>query len=215
MKHPGSPRAFVRYAILASVACLAVLATPLRAADTFTILVFGDSLSAAYGMDRASGWVALLRERLAARDIEVVNRSVSGETTAGGLQRLPAALDEVGPDLVIIGLGANDGLRGQDTRSMRDNLARMVESARESGADVLLLGMRLPPNYGPDYTRAFESVYADLASEYGVAIEPFFLATVAEDWDLMQPDGIHPSATAQPKILDHVWPSLEPLLPED
>ncbi len=192
-----------------------VVVAPIQAAGPFRILVFGDSLSAAYGMNRESGWVALLRERLAERNVAVVNRSVSGETTAGGLQRLPAALEEIGPDLVVIELGANDGLRGQDTDVMRDNLSRMIDAARSHGAAVLLLGMRLPPNYGPDYTADFENAYAELAAAKDVALEPFFLATVAEDWDLMQADGIHPNAEAQPLILDHVWPSVEALLPGD
>ncbi len=196
------------------VLCLAALAAVRStAAEPFKVLVFGDSLSAAYGMQTSAGWVALLRERVADRGIDVVNRSVSGETTAGGVQRLPAAIDEVNPDLVIIELGANDGLRGIDPGAMRDNLARMIEVARDADAEILLLGMKMPPNYGPQYTAAFEAVYAGLAETQDVYLVPFFLATVAEDWDLMQDDGNHPNERAQPKILDHVWTSLEPLLP--
>lgn len=199
------------------IACLVLvlLGAPLRAEAPFTIMVFGDSLSAAYGMDRESGWVALLRERVAGRGVSVINRSVSGETTAGGLQRLPDALAEVDADLVVIELGANDGLRGQDPEIIRDNLARMIDAAHSRDAAVLLLGMRMPPNYGPAYTAAFENAYSELATAKGVALEPFFLATVAEDWNMMQADGIHPNAEAQPKILEQVWPSIEPLLPPD
>jgi acyl-CoA thioesterase-1 len=196
---------------------LCILAAPVGTAsaedDGFTVMVFGDSLSAAYGMASSSGWVALLAERVADRDVTVVNRSVSGETTAGGLRRLPAALDEVNPDLVIIELGANDGLRGLNLAVMRANLTALIERSRDSGAKVLLLGMRLPPNYGPAYTEAFESSFEELAERLEVAFVPFFLEPVAEDWDMMQDDGIHPNAAAQPIVLSHLWPTLRDLLP--
>lgn len=184
------------------------------AADPFTILVFGDSLSAAYGIGSDQGWAALLEERLDPGRSRIVNRSISGETTAGGLRRLPQALEQTAPDLVIIELGANDGLRGLDLRAMRDNLDRMIALSRDAGADVLLLGMRIPPNYGPEYTDAFASVYRDVADRHEVALLPFFLEPVADDWDLVQDDGLHPTAAAQPLLLAHVWPALEPLLPD-
>lgn len=198
---------------LAIVAAAVLSAAAARADGRFTVLVIGDSLSAAYGMATRDGWVALLGERLAARDIEVVNRSVSGDTTAGGAGRLGSALAEIGPDMVIIELGANDGLRGISPPATEDNLARMITMSRETGANVLLLGMRMPPNYGPEYTEAFAAVFPRLAERFDIALVPFFLEPVAEDWDMVQADGIHPNAAAQPLLLDHVWPHLEPLLP--
>lgn len=180
----------------------------------FTVLVFGDSLSAAYGMAPEQGWVALLREELEPRKVEVVNLSVSGETTAGGLRRLPDALSSVSPDLVVLQLGANDGLRGLDTLAMAENLTRMIELSHAADARVLLLGMQLPPNYGLDYTEAFAAVYAELAERHGVALLPFFLEPVAEDWNLVQDDGLHPTVEAQPLLLGHVRPALDALLPE-
>ena len=198
---------------LAIVAAAALSAAAARADGRFTVLVIGDSLSAAYGMATEEGWVALLGERLAARDIEVVNRSVSGDTTAGGAGRLGSALAEIGPDMVIIELGANDGLRGISPPATEDNLARMITMSREADATVLLLGMRMPPNYGPEYTEAFAAVFPRLAERFDIALVPFFLEPVAEDWDMVQADGIHPNAAAQPLLLDHVWPHLEPLLP--
>ncbi len=198
---------------LAIVAAAVLSAAAARADGRFTVLVIGDSLSAAYGMATRDGWVALLGERLAARDIEVVNRSVSGDTTAGGAGRLGSALAEIGPDMVIIELGANDGLRGISPPATEDNLARMITMSREADATVLLLGMRMPPNYGPEYTEAFAAVFPRLAERFDIALVPFFLEPVAEDWDMVQADGIHPNAAAQPLLLDHVWPHLEPLLP--
>ena len=198
---------------LAIVAAAVLSAAAARADGRFTVLVIGDSLSAAYGMATRDGWVALLGERLAARDIEVVNRSVSGDTTAGGAGRLGSALAEIGTDVVIIELGANDGLRGISPPATEDNLARMITMSRETGANVLLLGMRMPPNYGPEYTEAFAAVFPRLAERFDIALVPFFLEPVAEDWDMVQADGIHPNAAAQPLLLDHVWPHLEPLLP--
>ncbi|MCZ7598086.1 MAG: arylesterase [Gammaproteobacteria bacterium] len=196
------------------IAAAAVLwAAPSRADGRFTVLVIGDSLSAAYGMATEDGWVALLGERLAGRDIEVVNRSVSGDTTAGGAGRLGSALTGIRPDVVIIELGANDGLRGISPQATEDNLARMIAMSREAGAHVLLLGMRMPPNYGPEYTEAFAAVFPRLAERFDIALVPFFLEPVAEDWDMVQADGIHPNAAAQPLLLEHVWPRLAPLLP--
>ncbi|WP_027897298.1 arylesterase [Zestomonas thermotolerans] len=179
-----------------------------------TVLVVGDSISAAFGLDTAQGWVALLEKRLAERDrdYQVVNASISGDTSAGGLARLPALLDAHRPEVVIIELGGNDGLRGLPPAQLQQNLARMIDSARSRGAQVLLLGMRLPPNYGERYTRAFEAVFSDLAEEKGVALVPFFLEGVGGVPGMMQPDGIHPTADAQPLLLEHAWSALEPLL---
>ncbi|WP_017939990.1 arylesterase [Zestomonas thermotolerans] len=179
-----------------------------------TVLVVGDSISAAFGLDTAQGWVALLEKRLAERDrdYQVVNASISGDTSAGGLARLPALLDAHRPEVVIIELGGNDGLRGLPPAQLQQNLARMIDSARSRGAQVLLLGMRLPPNYGERYTRAFEAVFSDLAEEKGVALVPFFMEGVGGVPGMMQPDGIHPTADAQPLLLEHAWSALEPLL---
>src|SRR5690606_14165696 len=148
---------------LAILAAAALTSAAARADDRFTVLVIGDSLSAAYGMATEEGWVALLGERLAGRDIEVVNHSISGDTTAGGAGRLGSALARIEPDVVIIELGANDGLRGISPPATEDNLARMIAMSREGGANVLLLGMRMPPNYGPEYTEAFAAVFPRLA----------------------------------------------------
>ncbi|WP_245968448.1 arylesterase [Salinisphaera orenii] len=178
------------------------------------ILVFGDSLSAAYGIDRSAGWVALLRERLAAADasLAVHNASVSGETTAGGRERLPEALARTEPDIVVLELGANDGLRALSLEAMQANLAAMIEASREAGAEVLLLGMRIPTNYGRDYGERFHASFETLAERHDVAYVPFFLAPIARDRSAFQDDGVHPDAAAQPALLEHVWPALEPLV---
>lgn len=185
-----------------------------RAADTPAILVWGDSLSAAYGLEPSQGWVPLLDRRLKAQgyDYTVVNGSVSGETSAGGLTRLPAALVEHKPAVVVIELGANDGLRGTPIKVMQDNLSRMITLSRKAGAKVLLLGILMPPNYGAEYTRQFSQVYAELSRRYGVPLLPFLLKGVAEHRELMQADGMHPIAEAEPQVLDNVWPGLKPLL---
>lgn len=179
-----------------------------------TILVLGDSLSAAYGMRLDQGWVALLQSRLRAQGYghRVVNASSSGETTGGGLARLPRALQTHRPALVVVELGGNDGLRGLPVPQVRRNLEAIIDQSQRAGARVLLLGMRIPPNYGPTYARQFEQVYADLARERRVASVPFLLQDVALDDTLMQQDGIHPTVRAQPMLLDAVWPRLEPLL---
>ena len=178
------------------------------------ILVFGDSLSAAYGIEAERGWVRLLEERLRAtsRRYRVVNLSISGETTRAAVPRLDAALEKYRPVVVIIELGGNDGLRGISLGEMRDNLANLVRASQEHGARVLLLGMRLPPNYGSYYAGKFHEIYKQIAAERQVTLVPFFLAGVAEDRQLMQEDGIHPTAAAQPLLLDALWPSLKTLL---
>jgi len=176
------------------------------------ILIVGDSLSAAYGIERQRGWVALLQQRLRDRDVTVVNASITGDTTRGGLARLPALLERERPSILVIALGGNDGLRGLPLAQTRDNLARMIVMGRAQGAEVLLLGVKLPANYGRTYGEKFHRVFLDLAATERVASVPFFLAGVAETRDLMQADGIHPSAAAQPRILENVWSGLEPLL---
>mgnify|MGYP003441078842 FL=1 len=179
-----------------------------------TLLVLGDSISAAFGLDTRQGWVSLLEQRLAAEgfDYQVVNASVSGDTSAGGLARLPTLLAEHRPQLVIVELGGNDGLRGQPPAQLQQNLAAIVQSARESGARVLLLGMQLPPNYGARYNALFSQVYADVAGAAQVPLLGFFLDGVGGVPALMQGDGIHPNAAAQPRLLDNLWPQLKPLL---
>lgn len=176
--------------------------------------MFGDSLSAAYGISAQRGWVALLAARLQRErlDYNVVNASISGETTAGGLARLPRALAREKPAILILELGANDGLRGLPVAEMRGNLDAMIGLARRAGAKVLLVGMRIPPNYGPDYTHAFAGAFADLAARRGVPLVPFLLEGIAEDLDNFQSDRIHPTEAAQPALLDNVWKPLRPLL---
>ncbi len=186
------------------------------AADTSVpvILVFGDSLSAGYGLRRGEGWTDLLSERLrkAGYGFRVVNASVSGETTAGGMARLPRALQLHQPAIVVLELGANDGLRALALSGMRANLDRMLGMARGANRKVLLLGIHMPPNYGPRYTAGFDKIYQDLAARHRVALVPFLLEGVAENPRLMQPDGLHPNATGQPLLLQNVWPALQPLL---
>lgn len=176
--------------------------------------MFGDSLSAAYGIAAQRGWVALLAERLQRErpDYSVVNASISGETTAGGVSRLPRALARHRPAVVILELGANDGLRGLPVPEMKKNLAAMIGMSRQAGAKVLLVGMRVPPNYGPQYTRDFAAAFADLARERKTALVPFLLEGMAEDLRLFQPDRIHPTEDAQPLLLENVWQALRPLL---
>ncbi len=183
----------------------------LNASEPPTILIMGDSLSAAYGIEHEQGWVPLLEERLGGQ-ADVVNASISGETTSGGLQRFSAILEKQQPDIVLLELGGNDGLRGLAPNQMRSNLASMIEQSKEIDAQVLLLGIDIPPNYGQAYRDAFTGVYYSLADEYDVPLLPFLLESVALNQSLMQSDGIHPTAEAQPIILDNVWPELEPLL---
>lgn len=176
-----------------------------------TLLVMGDSLSAAYGIEREEGWVYLLAERLAG-DARVINASISGETTSGGAQRFADIIGQRQPDIVLLELGGNDGLRGLAPTQMQANLAAMIEQGQGAGAQVLLLGIDIPPNYGQAYRDAFTGVYHALAEEYDVPLVPFLLEDVALESRLMQSDGIHPTADAQPIILDNVWPALEPML---
>lgn len=181
---------------------------------TPTIMVLGDSLSASYGIAVESGWVSLLQQRLARNryDYRVVNASISGETTAGGAARIADELARNTPEVVVIELGANDGLRGLPLAETRTHLAAMIDAAQAAKAKVLLVGMRLPPNYGPDYTQGFETLFADLAKQKQIAFLPFLLEPVAADDTAFQADRLHPNAGAQPKLRDHVWRALAPLL---
>jgi acyl-CoA thioesterase I len=185
-----------------------------QACAASTVLVMGDSLSAAYGIEPAQGWVALLAKRLKERryDYTVVNASVSGETSAGGLTRLPEALAKHKPAVVVLELGANDGLRGTPVNTIQANLGRMIELSKQAGAQVLLVGILLPPNYGPQYTGAFKDLYPQLAKRYQLNLLPFLLDGVAEHREIMQADGLHPKAKGEPAVLDNVWVHLEPLL---
>ena len=174
------------------------------------ILIFGDSLSAAYGIGEDEGWVTLLAERLAQEDseLEVVNGSVSGETTTGGRARLPSLLERYNPAFVLIELGGNDGLRGLPLSLMRENLTDMIQLSQSSGATVMIAGMQIPPNYGPRYTEPFFAQYAELAAEFDLYLIPFLIDGIPQQPGLMQADGIHPKAEAQLMILDNFWPVL-------
>ena len=175
------------------------------------VMVFGDSLAAAYGLAPAQGWVALLGARLKRRipPATVINASISGETTRGGLSRIGADLAAHKPTLVLLELGGNDGLRGLPLRESRANLAGIIRTIRKANADVILAGIQIPPNYGLDYAREFRDMYPALAKQYKLPPVPFLLDGIADNRDLFQPDGLHPSAAAQQRILDNVWPSVE------
>lgn len=192
----------------------AILACCLPAAAARTALVFGDSLSAAYGLSPDQGWVHLLGERAkrAGLDWRFVNASISGETTAGGLRRLPADLARHKPNLVVIALGANDALRGQPVDGIRANIEQMVRISRKAHAEPVLVGLMIPPNYGIDYAAEFQRAFPAVASKLRVPLVPFLLEGIADKPELFQPDQLHPTAAAQPRIVDTVWKALEPLL---
>jgi acyl-CoA thioesterase-1 len=179
-----------------------------------TVLVLGDSLSAEYGLKRGDGWVALLEKRLQEKHLAatIVNASISGETTIGGKTRLPALLQKNHPSIVVIELGANDGLRGLPILATQKNLQEMISSAKKIGARILLIGMQLPPNYGTDYTRRFAAVFPTLAKQNQTALVPFMFAGIVTRPELFQADRIHPTAAAHPIILESIWPQLQPLL---
>ena len=181
-----------------------------------TLLVFGDSLSAAYGISEDSGWVNLLQQKIIDSNyaVEVVNASVSGETSTGGLARLPAILQAHSPDLVILELGGNDGLRGLPVTLLKQNLQTMIDLIEQAGASIVFTGIQIPPNYGPRYTEPFFEIYSDLAEENGLALVPFLIDGIPQRPELMQNDGIHPKAEAQGIILDNVWGVLETELDE-
>ena len=179
-----------------------------------TLLVFGDSLSAAYGIGQKDGWVALLEERLRRerKDYTVVNASISGETSSGGASRIAAALKQHRPRVTVVALGANDGLRGLPIAQLRMSLAAIVGAAQKAGSRVLLVGMRMPPNYGQKYTREFEQVFSELARRHKTAFAPFMLEGIAGRREMFLDDNLHPTAAAQPIILENVWKGLAPLL---
>jgi acyl-CoA thioesterase-1 len=201
--------------ILSLLLCVVTLVSqPLSADDPPVLLILGDSLSAGYGMDSDQSWVHLLEMRLNdnGHAYRILNSSISGDTTQGGLARLPRLLDRYQPRIVIIELGANDGLRGINPGITRANMSRMVQSSQQSGAKVLLAGIKLPPNYGVDYIEQFESMYADLAREYDTLLVPFFMDGIVFKPGLLQADGIHPNEKGQPVLLENVWQVLQPAL---
>ena len=201
---------FIKPSVIKSALLWLLLSLAPYTASAQTVLILGDSLSAAYNMRQEQGWGNLLQQKLDQKystgRYHVVNSSTSGDTTAGGLSRLPQLLEQHQPELVIIELGSNDGLRGLSLRQMKRNLTRMIELSHRDGALVVLAGMRLPPNYGERFTEKFRRIYVDLASEHGVALIPFFLEDVGGVSELTQADGLHPNAAAQPVILETAWP---------
>lgn len=198
---------------LVMAACLLCATTSAHSASK-TLLVLGDSLSAEYGLARGSGWVPLLEKRLKEKDsdVKVVNASISGDTTSGGRARLQPLLERHKPDVLVLELGANDALRGLPIASTESNLRAIIESAQKIGAKVLLVGMQIPPNYGSEYANRFSGLFPKLAKEYKLPLVPFFLAPLIERPDLFQADRLHPTAEAQPLLLDTIWPKLQPLL---
>lgn len=195
-----------------SVVLLLLVASPVFSAQK--ILVFGDSLSSGYGIDTNKSWVSLLQARINQQNIsaEVINASISGETTTGGASKVQRALKLHQPDIILIALGGNDGLRGLQLNEMHTNLEKMIKAAKQSKADVVLVGMKIPPNYGIQYTKKFHETYQDLSKQYQTHLVPFLLEGVGGNPALMQADGLHPNATAQPTILETVWLALSPLL---
>lgn len=193
----------------ASVQLPAHAKTANGAAGVETIMVFGDSLSAAYGISPREGWVALLEGNLKVRNVKVVNASISGETTRGGLSRLKIDLAKHKPTIVVLALGANDGLRGLPVRETKLNIEKMIETIRQSNADVVLTGIQIPPNYGLDYARDFRDLYPALAKLYGLPLVPFLLDGIAENLDMFQADRLHPIAAAQPRIAQNVMPAID------
>lgn len=203
-----------RFKLFNSISLIVTALVAFNAQAGQTILVFGDSLSASYGVAQNLGWVQLMQQRLAQQeyDAHIVNTSISGETTSGGLARFKQTLLRHKPNIVLIELGANDGFRGLTVKSMRQNLNTMIEQAKAANAKVVLLGMRIPPNYGLPYSREFSNLYSELAKKHQSSLVPFLLTNVAGKAELNQDDGIHPTANAQPILLENVWPVLAPLL---
>ncbi len=202
----------MRWFLLIVLLWVIVPASTARAAST--ILVLGDSISAGYGLAQGEGWVALLEQRLVRDklDYRVVNASISGDTTLGGLNRIEEALKEHQPAVVVVALGGNDGLRGNPLDETRNNLIGIVKACRKAGAKVVIAGIRIPPNYGSIYSRRFQGLFAEVARQQNVALVPFMLSGFAEDRKMFQDDGIHPTAAAQPRILDNIYRRLRPLL---
>jgi acyl-CoA thioesterase-1 len=207
---------FLLLVFVSAVAQAAPAGSPAQAGheNEPVIVILGDSLSAAYGMEIRQSWPSLLQERLLQNgySYRVFNSSIAGDTTQGGLARLPRLLDRHEPDIVILELGGNDGLRGLPIEVTRGNLSSMIEQSQSSGASVILAEMRIPPNYGQSYTEKFNTMYTTLTGEYGISMLPFLLQDIALEEGLMQADGIHPTAQAQPLIVEQVWPVLQPFL---
>lgn len=202
------------WSLLGLLPAMAVAASVAAPPTAPAILVLGDSISAGYGLDAGQGWVSLLDRKLNSQGLphKVVNASVSGETTAGGLARLPGLLARHQPKIVLVELGGNDGLRALPVKALRTNLEQIVDLSRKAGAQPVLFEMRIPENYGPAYTQAFARTFAGVSEEREVPMVPFLLMHFAADPKFFQEDGIHPAASAQPQILDAVWPTLQPLL---
>ena len=201
-------RHYLPVRLLAALLLVGLVCLP---ASASTILVIGDSLSDAYNMPREAGWAHLLSERLG-EDYRVINASISGETTAGGVHRLDGLLEEYQPQVLLVILGGNDGLRALSPRQIEENLAAMIEKGKSAGARVGLMQIRMPPNLGPAYVRRFEEIYPRLAEMYQVELLPFFLDDLFDRSGMMMPDGIHPTPEAQPKMLERLWPAIQPLL---
>ena len=196
---------------MAILTMLIVAAFPIAAKETSSrerVMIYGDSLSAAYGINPKAGWVALLDDKLRSQGIEVVNASISGETTRGGVNRIKADLARLSPTIVVLALGANDGLRGLPNADTRKNLEAIIAAARTASARVVLVGIQIPPNYGIEYTQQFRELYADLAAKYKLPFVPFLLEGIADNLEFFQADRLHPTAAAQAKILDNVTPAL-------
>ncbi|UGQ48520.1 arylesterase [Massilia endophytica] len=202
----------LRHVVLALLAVLSWSLSASAYSAPKTLLVVGDSLSAEYGIARGAGWVALAEQKLKALDVKVINASVSGETTSGGRSRMPQLLSKHKPDVVVIELGANDGLRGLPVTAAESNLRAMIEAVQKAGAKVLLVGIRVPPNYGRDYSEKFFGMYGTLSKAMGVPLAPFMLESVAAKPELFQPDRLHPLASAHPIILGNIWPYLLPIV---
>ena len=200
----------IRLVLLAAIVAL----VPLAAGATRTLMVFGDSLSAAYNLPVEQGWVHLVEQRIAEAKLpwKVVNASISGETTAGGLRRLPEDLKRHKPDMVLIELGANDALRGQPVAGIRSNLVEMIKLARKARAQPVVVGLMIPPNYGIEYAAQFRGLYADVAREQKAALVPFLLEGIADQPEMFQADQLHPTAAGEKRVADNVWATLKPLL---
>ena len=211
---PDDAMKYLTFRLLTTFLLCLVWADSSRGDEDKTVLVFGDSLSASYGIEEEQGWVNLLSEKLrqAQSPYSVINASVSGETSTGGLSRLPAALAEFQPSVVILELGGNDGLRGLPLATLQLNLEEMVSLSQRAGAKVLLAGIQIPPNYGPRYTEPFYALFGDIAESEQLPFVPFLIDGIPQQPELMQNDGIHPRAEAQHMILDNVWPVLAPML---
>lgn len=183
-------------------------------AENAKIMVYGDSLSAAYGIPQQQGWAALLQKKLDSEhyQYDVVNASISGETTSGGVSRIQKSLSQIKPNIIILELGANDGLRGLSIKEMTNNLNIIIEQSKKYGTQVLLVGMKIPPNYGPQYTKLFNQTYVNLSQKHQTQLLPFMLENIAAKPNLIQEDGLHPNAIAQPLVLENIWPHLKQLL---